>query len=223
MRSCETTASRLVTTNSQDTSTTCCSRWFISLGKSGNMGCVRQLATLFSMIICSLWFKVNIDWAGVMVERVTGQSLNEYFHRNIFEPLGLNNISMFPSASMKEKLAYMNQRDAHGHLSSRDHLLRRPLIVQTAADRKSCFNSGGAGCFAQPQEYCRMCLGLCLSIYKILHFLLLRRNPCYTAKQRHLTHHRQANPRDNHSRRDVPQSDPQPPQFCRTRHPSFEA
>lgn len=101
--------------------------------------------------------KVSIDWAGVMVERVTGQSLNDYFHRHIFEPLGLNNISMFPSASMKEKLAYMNQRDPAGQLSGRDHLLRRPLIVETSEDIKSCFNSGGAGCFAKPQEYCRMC------------------------------------------------------------------
>lgn len=91
-----------------------------------------------------------------MVERVTGQSLNEYFHRNIFVPLGLDNISMFPLASMKEKLAYMNQRDAHGQLSGRDHLLRRPLIAQTSDDIKTCFNSGGAGCFAKPQEYCRM-------------------------------------------------------------------
>ncbi|KAF7156084.1 hypothetical protein CNMCM5623_009226 [Aspergillus felis] len=103
-------------------------------------------------------YGVNIDWAGVMVERVTGQPLNDYFHRNIFEPLGLNNISMFPSASMKEKLAYMNQRDAQGQLSSRDHLLRRPLVVQTAEDIKTCFNSGGGGCFAKPQDYCRMCL-----------------------------------------------------------------
>jgi CubicO group peptidase (beta-lactamase class C family) len=102
--------------------------------------------------------KVNIDWAGVLVERVTGQSLNEYFHRNIFEPLGLNNISMFPSALIKEKLAYMNQRDAQGQLSGRDHLLRRPLVVQTAEDIKTCFNSGGGGCFAKPQEYCRMCV-----------------------------------------------------------------
>ncbi|RLL95437.1 hypothetical protein CFD26_101177 [Aspergillus turcosus] len=101
-------------------------------------------------------YGVNIDWAGVMVERVTGHSLNDYFHRHIFEPLGLNNISMFPSASMKEKLAHMNQRDPAGQLSGRDHLLRRPLIVQTSEDIKNCFNSGGAGCFAKPQEYCQI-------------------------------------------------------------------
>lgn len=99
--------------------------------------------------------QVNIDWAGLLVERVTGLSLNDYLHRNIFEPLGLKNISMFPNASMKANLAFMNQRDASGQLSRRDHLLRRPLLVESAEEIKGCFNSGGAGCFAKPQEYCR--------------------------------------------------------------------
>ncbi|KAJ9227009.1 hypothetical protein DTO027B5_7475 [Paecilomyces variotii] len=38
---------------------------------------------------------VNIDWAGILFERATGVSLNEYVHRNIFGPLELQNISMF--------------------------------------------------------------------------------------------------------------------------------
>lgn len=99
---------------------------------------------------------MGIDWAGILLERVTGLSLNDYLHRNIFEPLGLKNISMFPTESMKANLAYMSQRAPDGQLSPRDHLLRRPLIVSSLEDVKGCFNSGGAGCFAKPQEYCRM-------------------------------------------------------------------
>lgn len=91
------------------------------------------------------------------LERVTGLSLNDYLHQNVFEPLGLKNISMFPTASMKARLAYMNQRAPNGQLSGRDHVLRRPLIVESESDIKSCFNSGGAGCFARPQDYCRTC------------------------------------------------------------------
>lgn len=49
----------------------------------------------------------------------------------------------------------MNSRAPDGQLSPRDHLLRRPLIVEGAEEIKNCFNSGGAGCFAKPQEYCR--------------------------------------------------------------------
>lgn len=43
-------------------------------------------------------YEVNIDWAGVLVERVTNKSLNDYFHRHIFEPMGIRNITMFPTS-----------------------------------------------------------------------------------------------------------------------------
>jgi len=56
---------------------------------------------------------------------------------------------------MKAHLAYMHQRAPDGTLSGRDHLLRLPLTLQTEEEKRRCFNSGGAGCFAKPQEYCR--------------------------------------------------------------------
>jgi CubicO group peptidase (beta-lactamase class C family) len=82
-------------------------------------------------------------------------SLKDYFQRNIFKPLGINNISMFPNAQMKAKLAYMNVRTQDGQLHPRDHLLHRPLVVENQQDIQTCTNSGGAGCFALPREYCR--------------------------------------------------------------------
>ncbi|KAL2065969.1 hypothetical protein VTL71DRAFT_3639 [Oculimacula yallundae] len=101
-------------------------------------------------------YGINIDWAGIALERVTGRSLNDFLHDNIFKPLGLSEISMIPTNSMKSKLAYMNQRNLDGSLTARDHVLRRPLVVESAADISSCFNSGGAGCFAKPREYCQI-------------------------------------------------------------------
>ncbi|KAK0903028.1 hypothetical protein LTS16_010915 [Friedmanniomyces endolithicus] len=68
----------------------------------------------------------------------------------------LKNISMFPTASMKANLAYMNGRGPDGVLFPRDHLLHRPLVVSDQADMDRCCNSGGAGCFAKPQEYCQI-------------------------------------------------------------------
>ncbi|RDW61653.1 beta-lactamase family protein [Coleophoma crateriformis] len=101
-------------------------------------------------------YGINIDWAGIALERVTHLSLNQYLHDHIFQPLGLKNISMVPTRPMKSKLAYMNQRTSDGSLMSRDHLLRKPLVVETTAEIASCFNSGGAGCFAKPQDYCQI-------------------------------------------------------------------
>ncbi|EEQ83825.1 beta-lactamase [Blastomyces dermatitidis ER-3] len=98
-------------------------------------------------------YGVGIDWAGIAVERVTGLLLNDYFHKYIFEPLGLKNISMLPSAEMKARLAYMHSRNPDGTLSQRDHLLRWPLLAKNKEETKGMLNSGGAGCFSTSQDY----------------------------------------------------------------------
>lgn len=63
---------------------------------------------------------------------------------------------MIPNASMRERLSFMNYRGPDGTLTARDHILRAPLVVdpdnKDEVDR--VFNSGGAGIFAKPQEYC---------------------------------------------------------------------
>lgn len=74
---------------------------------------------------------------------------------NLFQPLGLKNINMFPTEDMKKKLAFMHQRAPDGKLSARDHLLRRAITASTPEEKKAIFNSGGAGAFAKPSEYCR--------------------------------------------------------------------
>ena len=99
-------------------------------------------------------YGVSMDFAGLLVEQVTGLSLNCYFHKHIFEPLGLENISMFPSADMKKRLAHMHQRKVDGSLYTRDHLLRKPLVVEQS-EIKDVHNTGGAGCFSTPSDYGR--------------------------------------------------------------------
>ncbi|RMZ79491.1 hypothetical protein DV738_g3328, partial [Chaetothyriales sp. CBS 135597] len=100
-------------------------------------------------------YGINLDWAGFAVERVTNLSLNEYFQQNIFQPLGIKNISLFPSEELKEKLAYMNSRSPDGQLHPRDHLMHRPLVIDSK-EAATAANSGGAGAFAQPREYAKI-------------------------------------------------------------------
>jgi len=90
--------------------------------------------------------------------RASGLSLNDYLLKHIMEPLGIKDINMFPTEDMKRRLAYMHQRAPDGTLSVRedDHPFKRPLKVETPEEIKATYNSGGAGCFAVPSEYCSM-------------------------------------------------------------------
>ena len=65
-------------------------------------------------------------------------------------------MSIIPSQDMRQKLAYMNHRNPDGTLRPRDHPLRAPLVVdlENKAEVARVFNSGGAGIFAKPQDYC---------------------------------------------------------------------
>ncbi|KAF5536461.1 hypothetical protein FMEXI_10319 [Fusarium mexicanum] len=98
-------------------------------------------------------YGVGIDWAGIALERASGLRLNDYLQKNVFQPLGIKNMSMLPGKEMRAKLAHMHQRDTDGKLRTRDHLQRLPLVTDNASEIASIFHSGGAGMFAQPQEY----------------------------------------------------------------------
>lgn len=100
-------------------------------------------------------YGINIDWAGITVERITGMSLDEYFKKNIFKPLGINNISFFPSEHMKQHMVKSHQRDSDGKSSEvKVHPNNAPIAASSDADKAKVFNTGGAGCFAKPAEYC---------------------------------------------------------------------
>ncbi|RSL40676.1 hypothetical protein CEP53_013225 [Fusarium sp. AF-6] len=98
-------------------------------------------------------YGTGVDWAGVLVERVTGQSLEDYFQEHIFQPLGIQTISFRPTNDVKARLATMHHRDPSGKLHIRDHLYRAPLVEE---DPDKLFCMGGAGCFGAPIEYCNL-------------------------------------------------------------------
>ncbi|ROV89861.1 hypothetical protein VMCG_09502 [Cytospora schulzeri] len=101
-------------------------------------------------------YGVGIDWAGVVLERATGQKLNDYMRENILQPLGITEMSMLPTEEMKSKLAYMNHRDPNGTLRPRDHLLRGALVVRNKQEADNFFNGGGAGMFGKPRDYSKI-------------------------------------------------------------------
>ncbi|KAH8702249.1 beta-lactamase family protein [Talaromyces proteolyticus] len=101
-------------------------------------------------------YGVGVDWAGVLVERVTNMSLEQYCQEYIFKPIGIKNISFSPNSDMKSRLAYMHQRESSGTLRLSDHLYRAPLLQGSTAEATEGFCMGGCGCFGTITEYCQI-------------------------------------------------------------------
>ncbi|KAF5598144.1 beta-lactamase transpeptidase [Fusarium pseudoanthophilum] len=107
----------------------------------------------------TVWeYGVGIDWAGRFVERVSGLSLDEYCHLHIFQPLGVSRTTFFPTKEMKENLAFIHRRRLDGsvRLYEHGHLFRKPLMASADTSRETILNSGGAGLFSNPVEYCKI-------------------------------------------------------------------
>jgi len=110
-------------------------------------------------------YGINIDWAGILVERASGLKLNDYFQEHILKPMNLTHVNMFPTDDMKSKLAWMHSRDLHTQKLKRSidgHLARAPLVAKTQAEKDAVFQQGGAGCFARPKQYAQI-IGMLLN------------------------------------------------------------
>ncbi|RSL91629.1 hypothetical protein CEP52_014207 [Fusarium oligoseptatum] len=99
-------------------------------------------------------YGISMDWVGVMIERVSGKSLEEYFKTNIFRPLGMNSVTFHPSEEAKANMAYMHRRAPDEKLAAVDHFYRRPLLAYGEGNKAPC--AGGHGCFGKPAEFGRL-------------------------------------------------------------------
>jgi CubicO group peptidase (beta-lactamase class C family) len=61
-------------------------------------------------------YGTSVDTAGRLVENVSGLSLEEYFRRNIFQPLGMNDSFYNVPAAGDPRMASLHQRQADGSL-----------------------------------------------------------------------------------------------------------
>jgi len=110
----------------------------------------------------TVWeYGTGIDWAGIVLMRATGVTLNDWIQQNIMEPLGLKNINMLPTSEMKKNLAFMHQKwPGQSEAEERDHIYREPIVAETDHEKKHIFHSGGAGCYAKPAEYVQVLAAL---------------------------------------------------------------
>jgi len=85
----------------------------------------------------------NIDWVGRIVELTSGMPLEVYFHKHIFDPLGMRDTAFVISASQRLREASVHRREPDGSL------LPQPVEKQT---RQQTF-FGGGGIYSTAPDY----------------------------------------------------------------------
>jgi CubicO group peptidase (beta-lactamase class C family) len=88
-------------------------------------------------------YGINIDWAGKMVEAVSGQRLDRYLQDNVLGPLGMKDTSFKLSASQRARLASVHQRGPDGALA--------PIEFEIPQDPE--FHMGGGGLYGTAPDY----------------------------------------------------------------------
>ena len=88
-------------------------------------------------------YGINIDFAGKMVEKVSGERLESYFHEHIFGPLGMTDTSFKLSPSQRGRLVAMHARGADGSL--------KPIEFEMPQEPE--FFMGGGGLYSTGPDY----------------------------------------------------------------------
>ncbi|KAL2797946.1 beta-lactamase family protein [Aspergillus keveii] len=99
-------------------------------------------------------YGTSMDWVGIIIERITGMELEEYFSQYILKPLEMD-VSFYPSR-LEGDLAYMHQRLNGRELVHADHLYRAPLTWKASEGGGRLFCAGGHGCFGKPTHFLRL-------------------------------------------------------------------
>lgn len=107
-------------------------------------------------------YSTSIDWAGKLVERITGQTLEEYMKANIWRPLGIKDITFWPekNPNMKSRMASMTIRD-----EETEKVIHDPEGAKMPGS-KDCF--GGHGAFASMPDYFKILQSLLVDDERVL-------------------------------------------------------
>lgn len=103
----------------------------------------------------------GIDWAGLVIERLTKSTLEEFMKTNIWDPLGLKTMTFFPAKreGLEERVPTLSVRGPDGKL----YPFKEPFLNTGAT---GCF--GGSGGYAALGEYRTFLLSLLRNDGKVL-------------------------------------------------------
>ncbi|OAG39146.1 hypothetical protein AYO21_06697 [Fonsecaea monophora] len=96
-----------------------------------------------------LLYGAGIDWAGILVERLSGQTLEDYMSQNIWKPLGMTSTTFHPELNpdIHARLVKPYERTAEGTLKPRETPLV-PIPSPTSV--------GGHGAYSCPKDYVKL-------------------------------------------------------------------
>jgi CubicO group peptidase (beta-lactamase class C family) len=90
-------------------------------------------------------YGINIDWAGKMVEAVSGKRLGDYFQENLFSPLGMDSTAFKITPEMRSRLAKVHQRGSDGKFT----------VTAFEVPQDPEFEPGGGGIYSTAGDYMR--------------------------------------------------------------------
>jgi methyl acetate hydrolase len=88
-------------------------------------------------------YGISIDWAGQVVEAVSGLSLEDYLREHLFAPLGMHDTAFLIKPAWRERLADVHRRQADGSLVPIEHEI----------SQQPEFFMGGGGIYGTAGDY----------------------------------------------------------------------
>ncbi len=90
-------------------------------------------------------YGIGIDWAGRLVEAISGQGLDDYAADHILRPLGMADTTFFPTAERRARGAVVHARAPEGGF----------VTVPFGMPSTPHFMMGGGGLYSTPPDYLR--------------------------------------------------------------------
>jgi len=90
-------------------------------------------------------YGIGIDWAGKVVESVSGKKLGQYMQENILDPLGMSNTAFKITPDMRSRLAKIHAHGADGSYT--------PIDFELPQEPE--FEMGGGGLYSTAGDYAR--------------------------------------------------------------------
>ncbi len=92
-------------------------------------------------------YGINIDWAGKVLEAITGETLEAYLRTNLLEPLGMTSTGFVLTDPIRERLSGVHQRDTNGVIHAVD--------FDPSREHDPASFTGGGGMFGSAADYAR--------------------------------------------------------------------